>query len=88
MAGALKDFFDRTYYPTQGKVTGKPYAAFVSAGGSGRPALNSIESMCDSFRFKRAAHPVLAGGKPSPEILEDCRRLGRVLAEAVSKAHS
>jgi multimeric flavodoxin WrbA len=32
IAGALKDFFDRTYYPSQGKVAGKPYAAFATGG--------------------------------------------------------
>ena len=32
ISGALKDFFDRTYYPSQGKVTGKPYAAFATGG--------------------------------------------------------
>jgi len=83
MAGALKDFFDRTYYPTQGKVTGKPYVAFVTGGGGGRRALNSVESMRDSFKFKQVADPVLAGGRPSQEILEECRELGKALAEAV-----
>lgn len=33
MAGGLKDFFDRTYYPTQGQVTDKPCAIFVTHGG-------------------------------------------------------
>jgi multimeric flavodoxin WrbA len=26
MAGAIKDFFDRTFYPVQGRVEGLPYA--------------------------------------------------------------
>jgi multimeric flavodoxin WrbA len=33
IAGAIKDFFDRTFYPSQGKVAGKPYAAFATGGG-------------------------------------------------------
>ncbi|MCG9092200.1 flavodoxin family protein, partial [Laribacter hongkongensis] len=36
MAGALKDFFDRTFYPAQGRVEGRPYALLVSAGNDGR----------------------------------------------------
>src|SRR5512137_2438546 len=35
MGGGLKDFLDRAFYPTQGKVTDKPYAAFVTHGGGG-----------------------------------------------------
>ena len=85
MAGGLKDFFDRTYYPSQGKVTGKPYAAFVSAGGSGMPALNSVERMANSFRLQKVADAVTAAGKPSAEILESCRELGRTLAKSAGK---
>src|SRR5208337_4123419 len=36
MAGGLKDFFDRTFYPTKGQVTEKPYVAFVTCGGGGK----------------------------------------------------
>ncbi|NTU52003.1 MAG: hypothetical protein HGA94_06160, partial [Candidatus Aminicenantes bacterium] len=49
----VKDFFDRTFYPTQGQVTDKPYAAFVTHGGGGR-AIQSIESVAQSFKFKKA----------------------------------
>jgi len=83
MAGAVKDFFDRTYYPSQGKVTGKPYVAFVSAGGGGRRALDSVERLCSSFKFRRAAEPVIAAGRPSPEKLIECEELGRSLAQSI-----
>jgi len=32
MSGAVKDFFDRTFYPAEGKVFRKPYVVFISAG--------------------------------------------------------
>src|SRR5262245_22121577 len=32
MSGAVKDFFDRTFYPVEGKVESLPYAIYVSAG--------------------------------------------------------
>jgi hypothetical protein len=35
MAGAVKDFFDRTFYPAQGRVDQLPYAVVVRAGNDG-----------------------------------------------------
>src|SRR3990170_1522786 len=43
MAGAIKDFFDRTFYPVEGRVDGLPYALFVSAGNDGAGAVSSID---------------------------------------------
>ncbi len=63
MAGAVKDFFDRTLYPSRGKVEGKPYFAFVTHGGGGR-ALESVEKIAKSFKFKKAAEPVLIENAP------------------------
>jgi multimeric flavodoxin WrbA len=83
MAGGLKDFFDRTYYPSQGKVTGKPYVAFVTAGGGGRRALDSVERICSSFRLRRAADSLVAAGRPSPQKLTECEELGKSLAESI-----
>ena len=42
MAGMVKDFFDRTYYPAEGKTVGLPYALFVSAGNDGSGANNLL----------------------------------------------
>ncbi len=79
MAGGVKDFFDRTFYPSQGKVTGKPCVLFVSGGGGGKPALESLKRMCESFKFKQIGE-VTAGGKPSPGVITECEKLGEQLA--------
>ncbi len=83
MAGGLKDFFDRTFYPTQGSITDKPCGIFVTHGGGGK-ALESVQSICGSFKFKIVGEPVLVKGAPDDEAKERLAGLGRSLAEAAS----
>jgi multimeric flavodoxin WrbA len=85
IAGALKDFFDRTYYPSQGKVTGKPYAAFATGGRGGETALEVLDRLCGSFKFKKAVDGVAVARAPSPEILAKCNEAGKKLANAITK---
>jgi len=84
MGGGLKDFLDRAFYPTQGQVTDKPYAAFVTHGGGGK-AIESIESIAQSFKFKKAVKPVLVKGKPEGQAIVDLRVLGAKLAAPAGK---
>ena len=42
MSGAMKDFFDRTFYPVEGRIISLPYAVFISAGNDGSGALRAI----------------------------------------------
>ena len=81
MAGGLKDFFDRTYYPTQGQVTGKPYVAFLTHGGGGR-AIDSIEEICQTFNLAKVAEPVLVQGRPDAAAEDELKTLGVSLVEA------
>ena len=84
MGGGLKDFLDRAFYPTQGQVTDKPYAAFLTHGGGGK-AVQSIESVAQSFKLKKVADAVLVKGKPEGQTLADLKTLGAKLAAAVRK---
>jgi flavorubredoxin len=79
MGGGLKDFFDRAFYPTQGQVVDKPYAAFITHGGGGK-AVGSIESLAQSFKLKKVAESVLVKGKPEGQALTDLQALGVKLA--------
>ena len=81
MAGGLKDFFDRTYYPTQGSVTDKPCGVFVTHGGGGT-AVESLKSICATFKFKIVGEPVLVKKAPDAEAKAALMNLGRVLGEA------
>lgn len=81
MAGALKDFFDRVFYAVRGKVDDKPYAAFSSGGARGKQALDSIDRVSRSFKLKKAFEGVVAAGKPSSEVLEECKEMGKKMAQ-------
>jgi flavorubredoxin len=84
MGGALKEFFDRTFYPTQDSVAGKPYAAFMTHGGGGK-GVQSIESVAAAFKFKKVAEPVLAKGRPDEQAIKSLKALGAKLAAAAGK---
>lgn len=84
MAGALKDFFDRTFYPTQGRVEGLPYAIFVSAGNDGTGAVTSIERIALGYRWKQCAEPLLVKGDPGAADLQKCVELGQLMAAGLA----
>ncbi len=82
MAGMLKDFFDRTFYPTQGQVDDKPCGIFVTHGGGGK-ASESVEKICRSFKFNHVSETILVQGKPDETAEVKLRALGVTLAKAV-----
>ena len=81
MAGGLKDFFDRTYYQTQGDVTDKPCGIFITHGGGGK-AVESVKSICATFKFKAIGDPVLVKNRPDTEATTALAKLGKLLAKA------
>jgi multimeric flavodoxin WrbA len=55
IAGLMKDFFDRCYYPALDRLNGRPYAAMVCAGSDGQNALRQIERIGTGWRLKSVA---------------------------------
>lgn len=84
MAGAIKDFFDRTFYPAQGRVDALPYAIFVSAGNDGTGAVTSIERIALGYRWKRCAEPLIVKGDLSDTDRHRCAELGQALAAGLA----
>jgi multimeric flavodoxin WrbA len=87
MAGALKDFFDRVWLKLGDQKGNKLYTTFSTAGGGGGEAIESIEQICGVFSewkqisFQKALEGIITKGKPSDQVLQECRRMGEKLAQ-------
>lgn len=80
MSGAMKDFFDRTFYEVEGKLPPLPYSIFISAGNDGTGALTAIQRIAKGYPFIEVQKPVIAKGEPTPEHIKQCHDLGLALA--------
>jgi len=61
MSGAMKDFFDRTYYALLEKLNGRPYAALIAAGSDGTGAARQLARIATGWRLKTIAEPLIVG---------------------------
>jgi len=84
MAGAMKDFFDRTFYPAQEYRLNLPYALFVGAGNDGSGAVRSVERIVSGYPMHKVLEPVVLKGEVGDEGLERCRELGLGMAAGLS----
>lgn len=84
MSGALKDFFDRTFYPCENRTTGLPWGLFVSAGNDGLGTRNGVERIVAGYRWRSIAEPVIVVGEPDVPALARCRELGATLAAGLA----
>jgi flavodoxin len=80
MAGAVKDFFDRTFYPAEGRVTRLPYAILIKAGNDGTFAAAAVERIAKGYGFEKVAEDIVCVGEVTPDHLSRCEELGALLA--------
>jgi multimeric flavodoxin WrbA len=92
MAGRMKDFFDRTYYPVLERINGRPYACLICAGSDGHSAARHIARIATGWRLRAVADPlIVCTHAQTPEAilapkvipgneLQRCRELGEALA--------
>ncbi|MCC7460858.1 MAG: flavodoxin family protein [Gammaproteobacteria bacterium] len=59
MAGVMKDFFDRCYYPVLDRIGGRPYAVLVCAGTDGHNAARQLERIVTGWRLRAIAPPLI-----------------------------
>lgn len=83
MSGALKDFFDRTYYGVLEEKQGLPYALYVRAGLDGTGTIRGVETIVTGLRWKAVREPLLLHGDWQPDFVDDARELGQLVAAGI-----
>ncbi|HWS25145.1 MAG TPA: NAD(P)H-dependent oxidoreductase [Xanthomonadales bacterium] len=84
LSGMLKDFFERTFYPAQGLLQGRPYALFVCAGNDGRGAVAATQRIARGYGW-REVQPALVVPSDAVELrLKECEDLGTTMALGLS----
>lgn len=77
IAGLMKDFFDRCYYPVLGRIDARPYASLVCAGSDGSAAARQIERIATGWRLKAVAPPlIVCTHAQTPEAILAPKTLG------------
>jgi len=92
MAGMVKDFLERIYYPCEGRLEGRAWSAFVCAGNDGTGAMRGLERVATGLRLRKV-HPgyihrsgIVAAPCAVPDAaLAACRELGATLAAGLAE---
>jgi len=95
IAGQMKEFFDRCYYPVLGQIDARPYGLLVCAGSDGSNAVRQVERIATGWRLRKIAESliicthaqtpeaILAGKTIPRHDLQRCEDFGETLGQGL-----
>ena len=95
IAGQMKEFFDRCYYPVLGQINARPYGLLVCAGSDGSNAVRQVERIATGWRLRKIAESliicthaqtpeaILAGKTIPRHDLQRCEDFGETLGQGL-----
>lgn len=84
IAGVMKAFFDRSYYPVLGAIEGRAYAAIICAGSDGENAMRQLERIATGWRLRKIADTLIVctHAQTKEEILAEKKIVKNELAKS------
>lgn len=84
MSGAVKDFFDRTYYPAREQEINLPYALAICCENDGTGAERNIQTIATGYVLRKTLDTLIVKEKELDSELYKAEELGQTFAAGLA----